>query len=91
MQIREAKLEDAVSWAEMRLELWAGSLEQHLIEIEEYFAGSSMDIVKTYVLVNENDALIGFLELNIRNFAEGSRFNTARLVSKTSSGGKCRI
>ena len=73
MEIREAQPTDSKSWAAMRLKLWPGSLDQHLLETTEYFSGESIDILKAYVLADTEGALVGFLEINIRNFAEGSR------------------
>ena len=57
----------------MRNILWPDSLEVHRKEIGEYFAGTSIDIVESFVLERANGLLSGFIELNIRNFAEGSR------------------
>jgi len=73
MKIREAKREDIQDWARMRVALWPDSLDNHINEINEYFSGSSIDIVQSFVLENDEGSLIGFMELNIRNFAEGSR------------------
>ncbi|MCG8488169.1 MAG: GNAT family N-acetyltransferase [Chromatiales bacterium] len=57
----------------MRSELWPKDRSQHPIELAEYFAGKSIDIVETFVVEVANRELAGFIELNIRNFAEGSR------------------
>ncbi|SMF56618.1 aminoglycoside 6'-N-acetyltransferase I [Alteromonadaceae bacterium Bs31] len=56
----------------MRTSLWPDTEDCHLAEIDEYFGGRSIDIQQAYVAELEG-AIIGFLELNIRNFAEGSR------------------
>ena len=57
---------------EVRTSLWPETADCHGSEIDEYFAGTSIDIVE--VLIGEVDSKVaGFLELNIRNFAEGSR------------------
>lgn len=56
----------------MRTALWPHTEDRHLGEIDAYFAGKSIDIVETFVLEIDSE-LAGFLELNIRNFAEGSR------------------
>ena len=56
----------------MRTSLWPKTGDCHRSEIDEYFAGTSVDIVD--VLICEVDSEVaGFLELNIRSFAEGSR------------------
>jgi aminoglycoside 6'-N-acetyltransferase I len=60
------------AWSRMRTRLWPDTPDQHYAEIEAYFAGTSNDIVQVYVIENEGGKLIGFIELNIRNIAEGS-------------------
>ena len=72
MNIREAIQNDVSAWSEMRTDLWPESNDLHVGEIGEYFAGTSIDIVQAYIGEVESGA-VGFLELNIRNFAEGSR------------------
>lgn len=56
----------------MRTALWPETNDGHLAEIDAFFAGTSMDVVEVFV-VEVDAVLVGFLELNIRNFAEGSR------------------
>ena len=77
MNIREAVKEDLQEWARMRTALWPDDMNVHIKELKAYFAGFSIDIVQAFVLEADKGALVGFLELNIRNFAEGSR--SARL------------
>ncbi|MCU7932537.1 MAG: GNAT family N-acetyltransferase [Candidatus Thiodiazotropha sp. (ex Codakia rugifera)] len=72
MIIREATHNDISAWSEMRTDLWPETGDMHVSEINEYFAGSSIDIVQAFIGTIELEP-IGFLELNIRNFAEGSR------------------
>ena len=72
MNIREANLNDRNEWARMRQSLWNSSLEQHLEEIDLYFANNARNIVNVLVLERSNGKLGGFIELNIRNYAEGS-------------------
>ncbi len=73
MNIRPVQQADLLAWAELRTQLWPDSQDQHVKELEAFFAGTSIDIVEALVLVNEAGELCGFMELNIRNFAEGSR------------------
>lgn len=73
MGIRTAKITDLLEWANMRCQLWPDSSDGHISELEAYFSGESIDIVEAFVMENEPGALVGFLEMNIRNFAEGSR------------------
>ena len=72
MRIREASEADLKPWSEMRTALWPATDDGHVAELEEYFAGTSIDIVQAY-LAEDGHEIIGFIELNIRNFAEGSR------------------
>ena len=72
MNIREAIEEDAAQWSEMRTALWPETNDGHFSEIKEYFSGASIDIVQVYIAEIGSEQ-IGFMELNIRNFAEGSR------------------
>ena len=77
MMIRSVKKSDLDQWAELRNQLWPDSIETHKNELNKFFIGRSADIVKVFVATTEANNVIGFIELNIRNFAEGS---TARLV-----------
>ena len=72
MNIRKATPNDAEQWSQMRTDLWPDTPDHHYREIQAYFAGTSIDIEALIIL--EVDANIaGFIELNIRNFAEGSQ------------------
>lgn len=71
MNIRQVEKSDRNAWSKMRTELWPDTDDKHLSEIEDYFKGRSIDIVQVYVAEIESK-LVGFLELNIRNYAEGS-------------------
>ncbi len=57
----------------MRCSLWPSSKTKNAAEIEEYFSGTSVDIDKVFILAADDGALSGFIEINVRNFAEGSR------------------
>lgn len=72
MIIREVTKNDIPVWSEMRTDLWPETADEHVSEINKYFLGSSLDIVQAYV-GKVGSEVVGFLELNIRNFAEGSR------------------
>ncbi len=72
MVIREAKPADIAQWSAMRKALWPESEDDHVAEINQYFAGTSIDIVIAY-LAEVDAEVVGFIELNIRSFAEGSR------------------
>ncbi|MCU7811850.1 MAG: GNAT family N-acetyltransferase [Candidatus Thiodiazotropha sp. (ex Notomyrtea botanica)] len=72
MIIREATKKDMEHWSKMRAALWPTSKDAHISEIKEYLSGSSIDIVQAYV-AEAGSEIVGFMELNIRNFSEGSR------------------
>ncbi len=76
VNIREATKQDIAQWSQMRTQLWPDTDDNHLSEINEFFAGESIDIVTVFiaeVVGREGNQVVGFIELNIRNFAEGSR------------------
>lgn len=73
MLIRAAQATDLSAWHAMRNKLWPDNADQHEQELLAYFAGDSIDIEQCFVVENEVGELSGFMELNIRNFAEGSR------------------
>ncbi|MBU2862488.1 GNAT family N-acetyltransferase [Reinekea forsetii] len=72
--IRAAKHSDLKEWSRMRTLLWPDTPDCHVSEIQEYFDGRSPDIVEVLVLdLHGKNQLQGFLELNVRSYAEGSR------------------
>jgi len=71
--IRTARQSDIEMWSLMRSQLWPDTDDAHLGEIEAYFAGSSNDIEQVFVALEpQSSEVLGFIELNIRSFAEGS-------------------
>lgn len=72
MKVRKVNLSDKNEWERMRSQLWSSSAE-HLAEINRYFSNNSTNIVNVLVLERNSSKLGGFIELNIRNYAEGSR------------------
>ncbi len=74
MKIRRATPDDSDEWLRMRSRLWPDSRDQHPAEIAGFFAGRAIDIEQVFVLRHENsDGLGGFVEINVRDYAEGSR------------------
>ena len=71
MTVRRASENDIKHWSEMRCSLWPDSCDLHTLEIQDYFSNTSNDIHECF-LVDEYGAPVGFIELNIRNYAEGS-------------------
>lgn len=72
MKLRAAQENDIDEWCKLRTLLWPDSASEHLLEISTFFEGHSNDIIECFVALKQN-AVVGFIELNIRNFAEGSR------------------
>ena len=69
MTIREAEARDRPEWLQMRTALWPGSLADHSVEIERYFARAAGHM-RTFVAEDEG-RLVGFLELDQRKYAPG--------------------
>jgi aminoglycoside 6'-N-acetyltransferase I len=53
----------------MRLNLWGGAAEEHTHDIDAYFATSQSGI--TFVVERTGGGLCGFIEVSLRNYAEG--------------------
>ena len=70
MVIREVTKNDISEWLMMRSDLWP--LENHLAAIQNFLGGSLDDINKVFVAQYQTE-IAGFIELSIRNFAEGSQ------------------
>jgi aminoglycoside 6'-N-acetyltransferase I len=73
MNVRQANPSDKNEWGRMRNSLWPGSVQEHLDDIDKYVSNAVIDIVEVFVLERGNRALGGFIELNVRNYAEGSQ------------------
>jgi len=71
MNIRRASKNDIPHWSRMRNSLWPDSIEVHTLEIDNYFSNTSNDVQECF-LIEDNETPVGFIELNIRNYAEGS-------------------
>jgi aminoglycoside 6'-N-acetyltransferase I len=72
MNLRRVKSTDKNEWARMRNSLWPGSLKEHFDEIGSFFSKGDVDLVEVFVLERNSGKLGGFIELNVRNYAEGS-------------------
>jgi len=72
MKVRKVDSKDRDEWARMRNLPWDSSLTEHLVEIERYLSNYEKNIVNIFVLEKNHGRLGGFIELNIRNYAEGS-------------------
>jgi aminoglycoside 6'-N-acetyltransferase I len=66
--IRPVRESDAAEWIRMRREVF-GDSEDHDAEVRAYFAGSAA--APTFVAERPSGALVGFIELSVRSYAEG--------------------
>ena len=73
MTIRPITTEDREAWSQLRTEPWPDTEDNHLAEIDDYFAHQSPDIDMVFVAEDDMQKVVGSIELNIREFAEGSR------------------
>ena len=72
INIRVVCESDRDEWARMRNSLWPDSRSKHLEAIDKYFADEGWGIVEVLVLERSPGKLAGFIELNLREYAEGS-------------------
>lgn len=71
-RVRAAEPRDAAAWARMRHALWPeGPVAEHAAEIAAFFGGGLPDLAEALVAVGPDEALLGFVELAERPFAEG--------------------
>ena len=71
MTIRPVQQTDAKAWEEMRRALWPEHPDDHAKEIEEYFNGTLREPIEVLLAFDDTNKTIGFIELNIRPYAEG--------------------
>src|SRR5436190_13843308 len=71
MRVRPVEERDAEAWLAMRNALWPEDGEpQHPNEIATFFAGGPTLTLAT-LIAEEDGAIVGFVELGIRPYAEG--------------------
>ena len=70
MKIRRVSAKDKSQWIRMRSALWPEYLEDHPVEIDQYFVHADEHIA-TFVCEAEDGNLHGFLEVGTRPYAEG--------------------
>jgi aminoglycoside 6'-N-acetyltransferase I len=69
MPIRPVQPTDHAEWLRMRLTLWGGTAEEHTHDIDAYFATPQSG--STFALESTGGGLCGFIEVSLRNYAEG--------------------
>lgn len=72
MRIREATATDRNEWLRMRTELWPDAVGEHQETVNSYFTGNANFVDHVLFCANDAGRLVGFVELRIRNYAEGS-------------------
>lgn len=80
MNIRPAQPNDSAAWSQLRTMLWPETDDDHADEIARYFAGELSEPLAVLLACEGNDAPLGFIELNIRNYAEGCATNRVGYV-----------
>lgn len=68
--IRPAQVGDRSEWQRLRLALWPGDEADHAREIAAFFDNANPDLA-TFVIDRGNGHLGGFLEVQVRAYAEG--------------------
>lgn len=71
MTIKPAQPNDAAAWERMRQALWPSSTGEHAAEIASYFDGYRKNGAETLLAFDEQGCALGFVELAIRNYADG--------------------
>jgi len=71
MYVRPATPEDSASWLKMRQALWPEGASDYPFEIASYFAGRLREPLRVLLAFDDQGKSLGFVELNIRNYAEG--------------------
>jgi aminoglycoside 6'-N-acetyltransferase I len=72
MLIRKVNNSDKEEWLRMRLFLWPEEAAQHPEEINNFFLNRIKKPGEVFILERNTGLLGGFIELNIRDYAEGS-------------------
>ena len=84
MPIRPVQPTDHAEWLRMRLNLWGGAAEEHTHDIDAYFATPQRGI--TFVVESPGGGLCGFIEVSLRNYAEGCTDIPGRLHRRVVRG-----
>lgn len=73
--VRAVERRDAARWLTMRMALWPGeeTPEGHAREVEDFLAGRLKMPLAVLVALDRTGAIVGFVELFIRTYAEDCR------------------
>jgi len=65
-------MRNRTAWLRMRHALWPDESDGHAEEIDAFLSGQSKFIDEALVCEADDGSAIGFIELRLRNYAEGS-------------------
>jgi len=71
-RVRRAEPRDRAAWLRMREALWPHAADEHAGAIDDFLAGGSVFIDEALICEAEDGCIVGFVELRVRNYAEGS-------------------
>lgn len=71
MTVRSVDKSDRDVWLQMRSLLWPNSTDQHEQDIDTFLAGHSASIDEVAIICS-GGTTVGFIELRVRDYAEGS-------------------
>lgn len=73
MNVRPAQERDISTWSAMRHALWPDATREDLRnDLTTFFEGKSIYITAAFIAEREDGSPLGFIELNLRPYAEGS-------------------
>lgn len=72
VSIREPSKRDQPAWFQMRCALWPDSDDKHARETVAHLSGDTRFVEQAFVAESDAGEVIGFIELKIRSYAEGS-------------------
>jgi aminoglycoside 6'-N-acetyltransferase I len=80
MQIQPVKPADQADWQRMRTAMWPDTDDEHASSITAFFAGELFEPLAVLIARDNNEQALGFIELNIRNYAEDCWSNNVGYV-----------
>lgn len=79
MMVRPVEPRNAEAWAQMRQALWPdASIQELRSDCEQFFDGKSTYVTAAFIACDANESPIGFIELNLRAYAEGCEHSPVR-------------
>ena len=88
--IRPVEHADAPVWERMRIALWPDEAGSHAAEIERFFSSPRSNPVEVLIACSASGAVLGFVELSIRPYAEGCTSDRVAFVEGWYVEPQCR-